>query len=62
MVSATWWRAISCYDGILGTHTVRAAFDAARPGGSITVIGVGSPGEQIPVSSYKALRTTVTVD
>jgi S-(hydroxymethyl)glutathione dehydrogenase/alcohol dehydrogenase len=35
--------------------TVRAAFDAARPGGSITVIGVGSPGEQIPVTSYELL-------
>jgi S-(hydroxymethyl)glutathione dehydrogenase/alcohol dehydrogenase len=35
--------------------TVRAAFDAARPGGSITVIGVGSPEDQIPVSIYELL-------
>jgi S-(hydroxymethyl)glutathione dehydrogenase/alcohol dehydrogenase len=35
--------------------TVRAAFDAARPGGSITVIGAGSPEEQIPVSLYELL-------
>lgn len=35
--------------------TVRAAFDAARRGGSITVIGAGSAKEQIPVSLYELL-------
>jgi S-(hydroxymethyl)glutathione dehydrogenase/alcohol dehydrogenase len=36
-------------------ETVRAAFDAARPGGSITVIGVGSPEDMVPVSIYELL-------
>jgi S-(hydroxymethyl)glutathione dehydrogenase/alcohol dehydrogenase len=36
-------------------ETVRAAFDAARPGGSITVIGVGSPEDMIPVSIHELL-------
>jgi S-(hydroxymethyl)glutathione dehydrogenase/alcohol dehydrogenase len=36
-------------------ETVRAAFDAARRGGSVTVIGAGSSQEQIPVSLYELL-------
>jgi S-(hydroxymethyl)glutathione dehydrogenase/alcohol dehydrogenase len=35
--------------------TVRAAFDATRPGGSVTVIGVGSPEDQIPVTIFELL-------
>jgi S-(hydroxymethyl)glutathione dehydrogenase/alcohol dehydrogenase len=35
--------------------TVRAGFDAARRGGVLTVIGVGSPREQVPVSLYELL-------
>jgi S-(hydroxymethyl)glutathione dehydrogenase/alcohol dehydrogenase len=35
--------------------TVRAAFDCARRGGSITVVGAGSAQEQIPVSLYELL-------
>jgi S-(hydroxymethyl)glutathione dehydrogenase / alcohol dehydrogenase len=35
--------------------TVRAAFDATRPGGSITVIGVGAPAEMIPISMFDLL-------
>ncbi|MER5914333.1 zinc-binding dehydrogenase [Streptomyces sp. NPDC001982] len=35
--------------------TVRAAFDATRRGGSVTVIGAGSAETQIPVSLYELL-------
>jgi S-(hydroxymethyl)glutathione dehydrogenase/alcohol dehydrogenase len=35
--------------------TVRAAYDAARRGGSITVIGAGSAHEQVPVNLYELL-------
>jgi S-(hydroxymethyl)glutathione dehydrogenase/alcohol dehydrogenase len=35
--------------------TVRAAFDATRRGGSVTVIGAGSTREQVPVSLYELL-------
>jgi S-(hydroxymethyl)glutathione dehydrogenase/alcohol dehydrogenase len=35
--------------------TVRAAFEATRRGGCVTVIGAGSPEEQIPVSLYELL-------
>jgi S-(hydroxymethyl)glutathione dehydrogenase/alcohol dehydrogenase len=35
--------------------TVRTAFDTARRGGSITVIGGGSPEELIPISLYELL-------
>jgi S-(hydroxymethyl)glutathione dehydrogenase/alcohol dehydrogenase len=35
--------------------TVRSAFDAARRGGAVTVIGAGSAEVQVPVSLYELL-------
>jgi S-(hydroxymethyl)glutathione dehydrogenase/alcohol dehydrogenase len=35
--------------------SVRAAFDAARRGGSVTVIGAGSPEDELPVSIFELL-------
>ncbi|MET8534278.1 Zn-dependent alcohol dehydrogenase [Streptomyces sp. NPDC005065] len=53
------WTGGEGFDHVLeavGTSaTVRSAFDAARRGGSITVIGAGSAEVQIPVSLYELL-------